>query len=96
MAPWARTPPLTGYEPKVTDTSGEFEVFPSFFQGSNVDTIYDLGDNDAESTDAEIDNEHIRNALASPLFFRRAKQKPVRDKLMTQMKKVFFQVHSQF
>ena len=74
----------------MTDTSDEFEVFPSFFQGSNVDTIYDLGDNDAESTDAEIDDEHIRNALASPLFFRRAKQKPVRDKLMTQMKKVFF------
>ena len=52
----------------MTDTSDEFEVFPSFFQGSNVDTIFDLGDNDAESTDAEIDDEHIRNALASPLF----------------------------
>ena len=33
---------------------------------------------------------NIRNALASPLFCRRAKQKPVRDTLLTQMKKVFF------
>ena len=64
----AKTPPPTGYEPNVTDTSDEFEAIPSFFQSSNVDTIYDLGGNDAESTDAEIDDEHNRNALALPLF----------------------------
>ena len=64
----AKTPPLTGYEPNATDTSDEFEAFPSLFQGSNVGTIYDLGGNDAESTDAEIDDEHIRYALALPLF----------------------------
>ena len=52
----------------MTDTSDEFEVVPSFFQGLNVDTIYDLENNDAESTDAETDDEHNRNALALPLF----------------------------
>ena len=52
----------------MTDTSGEFEAIPSLFQGSNVDPIYDLGGNDAESTDPEIDDEHIRYALALPLF----------------------------
>ena len=52
----------------MTDTSDDFKVIPSFFHGSNVDTIYDLGDNDAESPDAEIDDEHIRNALDLPLF----------------------------
>ena len=46
----------------MTDTSDEFEVIPSFFQDSNLKTIYDLGDNDAESPNAEIDDEHIRNA----------------------------------
>ena len=48
-------------------TSDDFEVTASFFQGSNVETVNDLGDNDAESPDAEIDDEHIRNALALPL-----------------------------
>ena len=66
--PLAKTPPPTGYEPNVTDTSDEFEVIPSFFQGSNVDTIHDLDDHDAEPTDAEIDDKHFRNALALPLF----------------------------
>ena len=46
----------------MTDTSDEFEVIRSFFQGSNLKTVHDLGDNDAESPNAEIDDEHIRNA----------------------------------
>ena len=46
----------------MTDTSDEFEVIHSFFQCSNHKTAYDLGDNDAESPNAEIDDEHIRNA----------------------------------
>ena len=58
------TPP-TGYEPNVTDNSEDIEVTASFFQDSNVTSIYDLGDNGAESPDAEIDDEHVRNALAS-------------------------------
>ena len=68
MALWPKPHPPTGYEPNVTDTSDEFEAIPSFFQISNFDTIYDLGDNDAASTDAEIDDGHIRCALALPLF----------------------------
>ena len=64
----AKTPPLTGYEPNVTDTSDDFEVIHSFFQRSHVETVYDSGDNDAKSPNAETDDEHIRNALALPLY----------------------------
>ena len=53
----------------MTDISEEFGVIPTLFQGSNIEIVYDLGDNDAESPNAEIDVEHIRNALALPLFF---------------------------
>ena len=59
--------PLTSYEPNVTDNS-DIEVTTSTFQGSSVTSIYDLGDNGAESPDAEIDDEHVRNAMASPLY----------------------------
>ena len=44
--------------------SDDFEVILSFFQCSNDETVYDPGDNDAESPDVEIDDEHIRHALA--------------------------------
>ena len=40
----------------------------SFFQGSNVKTVYTLHDNDAKCPDAEIDDEHTRISLASPLY----------------------------
>ena len=46
----------------------DFLEVTSFFQGSNVKTVYNVGDNDAEYPDAEIDDEHTRNALASPLY----------------------------
>ena len=45
-----------------------FAAVTSFFQGSNVKTVYNLGDNDAKYPDAEIDDEHSRNSLASPLY----------------------------
>ena len=45
----------------------DFEKVTSFFQGSNVKTVYNLGDDDAKYTDAEID-EDTRNSLASPLY----------------------------
>ena len=44
------------------------EEVTSFFQGSNVETVHILGDNDAKYPDAEIDDEHTRNSLASPLY----------------------------
>ena len=47
--------------------TGDFEAVTSFFQGSNVKTVYIFGDNDAKYPDAEIDDEHTRNSLASPL-----------------------------
>ena len=77
MALWPKPHPPTGYEHHVTDTSDEFEAIPSLFQDSNVDTIYDLGGNDAESTDAEIDDEHTDMRLLYHCFHRRAKQKPI-------------------
>ena len=46
----------------------DFEEVTSFFQGSNVKTVYILGDNDAKHPDAEIDDEHNRNSPASPLY----------------------------
>ena len=46
----------------------DFEEVTSFFQGSNVKTVYILSDNDAKYPDAEIDDEHTRNSLASPLY----------------------------
>ena len=45
----------------------DFEEVTSFFQGSNVKTVYNLGDNDAKYPDAEIDDERTRNSLASSL-----------------------------
>ena len=63
----ATTTPLTGYEPNVSDNFDDIEVTASIFQTS----INDLGDNGTESPDAEIDDEHIRNALASPLYFQK-------------------------
>ena len=66
--PLAETHPPTSCDPNVLDASNEFEVLPSIFQGSNVDKIYNLGVDNEESANAEIDDEHIRNSLALPLF----------------------------
>ena len=65
----AKTLRPTGYEPNVLDTSDEFNVHPSIFQSSVLNSTYNLGTDHKESTNAEIDDEHMRNALASPLFF---------------------------
>ena len=46
----------------------DFEAATSFFQGSNVKTVYILSDNDAKYPDAEIDDGHTRKSLASPLY----------------------------
>ena len=46
----------------------DFEAVTSFFQGSNVKTVYNLGDSDTKYPDAEIDDVHTRNSLASPLY----------------------------
>ena len=46
----------------------DFLEVTSFFQGSNVKTVYILGDNDAKYPDAEMDVEHTKNSLASPQY----------------------------
>ena len=66
--PMAIIPPPTRYEPNVTDNFDDMGVTASIFQDSSVASIYDLGDKRSESPDAEIDDEHVRNALASPLY----------------------------
>ena len=71
----AKTPRLTGYEHKVTDTSDDFEVIPSFFQDLNVETVYDLDASDAKSSFAKINDEHIRIALTLPLFVQESEAK---------------------
>ena len=48
--------------------SEDFEAVTSFFQGSNVKTVYNLGDSDAKYPNSEIDDEHTRNSLASQLY----------------------------
>ena len=83
--------PLTSYEPKVTDNS-DIEVTNSTFQDSNVTSIYDLGDNGAESPDAEIDDEHVRNALASPLYIQEREAMRACCKLITLTKNACYQV----
>ena len=47
------------------DNFDDIEVTTSIFQSSSV------GDNSTESPDPEIDDEHIRNALASPLYIQK-------------------------
>ena len=59
--------PLTGYEHNVTNKFDVLEVAASIFQDSSAASTCDIGDNGTESADAEIDDEHHRNALASPL-----------------------------
>ena len=46
----------------------DFEEVNSFFQGPNVKTVYILGDKDSMYPDAEVDDEHTRNSLASALY----------------------------
>ena len=52
-------------EEKLTE---DFEEVASFFQGSNVKAIYIFGDNDAKYPDSDIDDDHTRNSMASPLY----------------------------
>ena len=46
----------------------DFEEVTSFFQVSTVETVYIIGDDKAKFPDAEIDDVHTRNSLASPLY----------------------------
>ena len=75
----------------------DFEEVTSFFQGSNVKTVYIFGDNDAKHPDAEIDDEHTRNSLASPLYLqeREASASLLQGSLLAK-EKACFKVHSQF
>ena len=46
----------------------DFEELTSFFQDSNVKTVYIIDDNDAKYPDTEIDDEHTRNSLTFSLY----------------------------
>ena len=74
----------------------DFATVTSFFQGSNVKTVYNLGDNDAKYPDAEIDDVHTRNSLASPLYLQaRSRCEPIAG-FHSQRESLFQLVHSIF
>ena len=75
----------------------DFEEVSSFFQGSNVKTVYNLGDNDAKYPDAEIDDERTRNSLASSLCLQeREASASLLQVYHSQKRKLVSTVHSQF
>ena len=64
----------------------DFQAATSFFQGSNVKTVYNFGDNDAKHPDAEIDDVHTRQREVSASLLQ----------VITHKEKACFNVHSQF
>ena len=63
----AMNPDLTGYEPNVTDNFDEREVTASIFHSSSVKSKMKLAIT-VWRPQTEIDDEHIRNQVASPLY----------------------------
>ena len=74
----------------------DFEAVASFFQSSNVKTVHNLGDNDANYPDAEIDDVHTRNSLASPLYLQEREASASLLQAFTHKEKFCFNVYSQF
>ena len=74
----------------------DLEEVTSFFQGSNVEAVYNCGDNDAKYPDAEIDDVHTRNSLASPLYLQEREASASLVQSLTHNEKACFNVHSQF
>ena len=74
----------------------DFEEVTSFSQGSNVKTVYNLGDKDAKYPDAEIDDEHARNWWLHHCTFRSEKQVRAFCRFFTHREKACFNVHCQF
>ena len=75
----------------------DFLEVTSFFQGSNVKTVYNLGDNDAKYPDAEIEDETHQEfaGFTTVPSGARIKREPVAG-LSLAKEKVCFNVHSQF
>ena len=74
----------------------DFEAVASLFQSSNVKTVHNVGDNDAKYPDAEIDDVHTRNSLASPLYLQERKASACLLQAFTHREKFCFNVYSQF
>ena len=68
MEEWQKSHVLKVEELSRGKMTEDFEAVTSFFQGSNVKTVDNFGDNDAKYPDAWIDDVHTRNSLASPLY----------------------------
>ena len=68
----------------------DFEAATPFFQGSNVKTVYNFGDNDAKYPDAEVDDVHTTTVSSGAT----SKCELVAGFLLT--KKACFKVHSLF
>ena len=78
----------------------DFIEVTAFFQSLKVKTVYILGDNNAKLQMlgyAGIDDEHIRNSLASPLYLQQRKNKrEAAAGLSLARETACFNVHSQF
>ena len=70
----------------------DFEEVTSFFQGSNVKTVCILGDTDAKCPDAEIDDEHTRTSLASPLCLQEREASASLLQVITRKRENLFQL----
>ena len=66
---------LLKFEELARKNTEDIEEVTSLFQGSNVKTVYVLGDNDAKYPHVEIDDEHLRNSPASPLYLQERESK---------------------
>ena len=76
----------------ITSTKKRFQL-----QSSEARALhqYIFDDNSTESPDPEIDDEHIKNALASPLYIQEREANASRHRFITLMKKACHQVHGQ-
>ena len=74
----------------------DFEAVTWFSQGSNVKTVRNFGDHDAKYLEAEIDDVHTRNSLASPLYLLEGEASASLLQAFTHKEKACFNLHSQF
>ena len=60
---------LLGHEPKRLDLAEEFDTYKSVLHSADPNALYHIDDDRDDSVPAEIEDEQIRVALASQLFF---------------------------
>ena len=89
FGPLAETHPPTGYEPKdLTEEDNSGLVKLMFFHRPRVTSTYDSAESIATlPPESDLDDEQIRNALASPLYLQeRSKCRPITSLSLLQRK----------